>query len=75
MTGQNLIDGLMIEIGTVVAFEHERRSMPQEPLLQANEPAQECRSSRRAIAKRFAMLSAGGAPAAVGKPAVPGPLP
>ena len=36
MTGEHLVDGLMIEIGTVVAFEHQRRSMPQEQLLQAS---------------------------------------
>ena len=33
VAGQHLIDGLMVEIGTVVALEHERWSMLQEELL------------------------------------------
>jgi len=31
---QHLIDGLMIEIGTVIALEHQRRSVPLEQLLE-----------------------------------------
>jgi hypothetical protein len=35
VTAQQLIDGLMIEMGTVVALEHERGAMPQEQLVHA----------------------------------------
>ena len=36
VTGQHLIDRLLIEIGTIVAFEHQRRSVLQEQLFQVN---------------------------------------